>query len=164
MYDLAKFGHRGDFPVEDVCLFFGSGAHTAVQRALDREVGMSREEILEIGSAVNDAVPGIDEEEVQDRQQLPPDHALQRRTYRFGSLWHDAAGFFGALSQYFDYLFQFGQHEEPSVTQKRLPAELRITVRRKPLTIKSYIFYMERTPFVYRRGDFSAHMPPPGSS
>lgn len=100
----------------------------------------------------------------QDRQQLPPDHALQRRTYRFGSLWHDAAGFFGALSQYFDYLFQFGQHEEPSVTQKRLPAELRITVRRKPLTIKSYIFYMERTPFVYRRGDLSAHMPPPGSS
>ena len=64
-YALAKFGHRGDFPVEDVCLFFGSGAHTAVQRALAREAGMSREEILEIGSAVNGAVPGIDEEEVQ---------------------------------------------------------------------------------------------------
>ena len=63
-YALAKFGHRSDFPVEDVCLFFGSGAHTAVQRALAREAGMSREEILEIGSAVNGAVPGIDENEV----------------------------------------------------------------------------------------------------
>ena len=51
-YALAQFGHRGDFPVEDVCLFFGSGAHTAVQRALAREAGMGREEILEIGSAV----------------------------------------------------------------------------------------------------------------
>ena len=64
-YALAKFGHRSDFPVDDVCLFFGSGAHTAVQRALAREAGMSREEILEIGSAVSGAVPGIDEDEVQ---------------------------------------------------------------------------------------------------
>ena len=63
-YALAKFGHRSDFPVEDVCLFFGSGAHTAVQRALAREAGMSREEILGIGSAVNGAFPGIDENEV----------------------------------------------------------------------------------------------------
>ena len=64
-YALAKFGHRSDFPVDDVCLFFGSGAHTAIQRALAREAGMSREEILEIGSAVSGAVPGIDEDEVQ---------------------------------------------------------------------------------------------------
>lgn len=64
-YAMAQFGHRSDFPREDGCLFFGSGAHTAIQRALAREAGMSREEILGIGSAVSGAVPGIDENEVQ---------------------------------------------------------------------------------------------------
>ena len=63
-YAMAKFGHRCDFPIEDGCLFFGSGAHTAIQRALAREAGMDRDRILQIGSAKNSAVPGIDEEEV----------------------------------------------------------------------------------------------------
>ena len=63
-YAMAKFGHRSDFPTEDGCLFFGSGAHTAIQRALAREAGMDRDEILKIGSAKNSVVPGIDEDEV----------------------------------------------------------------------------------------------------
>lgn len=63
-YAMGKFGHRHDFPREDGCLFFGSGAHTAVQRALAREAGMDRKQILQIGSAANSVVPGIDEEEV----------------------------------------------------------------------------------------------------
>ena len=63
-YAMAKFGHRSNFTTVEGCHFFGSGAHTAIQRALAREAGMSLEEILQIGSAQNGAVPGIDEEEV----------------------------------------------------------------------------------------------------
>ena len=63
-YAMGVFGHKSDFPREDGCLFFGSGAHTAVQRALAREAGMDRARILQIGSAANRAVPGIDEDEV----------------------------------------------------------------------------------------------------
>ncbi len=63
-YAMGKLGHRCDFPREDVCSFFGSGAHTAVQRALAREAGMSRSEVLAIGSASNSVVPGIEEDEV----------------------------------------------------------------------------------------------------
>ncbi len=63
-YAMAKFGHRSDFTTVEGCHFFGSGAHTAIQRALAREAGMSLDEILQIGSAQNGAVPGIDEEEV----------------------------------------------------------------------------------------------------
>ena len=63
-YAMGRFGHRSDFPREDGCLFFGSGAHTAVQRALAREAGMDRAQILQIGSAQSCAVPGIDEDEV----------------------------------------------------------------------------------------------------
>ena len=59
-YAMAKFGHRSDFPTEDGCLFFGSGAHTAIQRALAREAGMDRDRILQIGSVKNNAVPGIE--------------------------------------------------------------------------------------------------------
>ena len=63
-YAMGKFGHRSDFPIEDGCAFFGSGAHTAIQRALAREAGMDRGEVLKIGSASNSVVPGIDEKEV----------------------------------------------------------------------------------------------------
>ena len=58
-YAMGRFGHRSDFPREDGCLFFGSGAHTAVQRALAREAGMDRARILQIGSAQSCIVPGI---------------------------------------------------------------------------------------------------------
>lgn len=64
-YAMGLFGHRSDFTREDGCMFFGSGAHTAIQRALAREAGMERAQILQIGSAANCSVPGIDEEEVK---------------------------------------------------------------------------------------------------
>ena len=63
-YAMKTHGHRHDFETADGCLFFGSGAHTAIQRALALEAGMDREEILQIGSAVSGEVPGIDESEV----------------------------------------------------------------------------------------------------
>ena len=64
-YAMGLFGHRSDFTREDGCLFFGSGAHTAIQRALARESGMDRRDILRIGSDKNTELPGIDEAEVQ---------------------------------------------------------------------------------------------------
>ena len=63
-YAMGRFGHRSDFSTEDGRLFFGSGAHTAIQRALAREAGMERGELLRIGSATNSIIPGIDESEV----------------------------------------------------------------------------------------------------
>ena len=63
-YAMAECGHRHDFTTADGCLFFGSGAHTAIQRALAREAGMDRARILQIGSAANAPVPGINETEV----------------------------------------------------------------------------------------------------
>ena len=63
-YAMGLCGHRSDFTTADGCLFFGSGAHTAIQRALAREAGMDRAQILRIGSDQNTAVPGIDEDEV----------------------------------------------------------------------------------------------------
>ena len=63
-YAMKTHGHRHDFETADGCLFFGSGAHTAIQRALALEAGMDREEILQIGSAVSGEVTGIDESEV----------------------------------------------------------------------------------------------------
>lgn len=63
-YAMKMHGHRHDFMNADGRLFFGSGAHTAVQRALALESGMDRDKILQIGSAKNSEVPGIDESEV----------------------------------------------------------------------------------------------------
>ena len=63
-YAMKVHGHRHDYVNADGCLFFGSGAHTAVQRALALEAGMDRDKILQIGSAKNSEVPGIDESEV----------------------------------------------------------------------------------------------------
>ena len=63
-YAMKMHGHRHDFMNADGRLFFGSGAHTAIQRALALEAGMDRDKILQIGSAKNSEVPGIDEAEV----------------------------------------------------------------------------------------------------
>lgn len=63
-YAMKMHGHRHDFMNADGRLFFGSGAHTAIQRALALEAGMDRDAILQIGSASNGEVPGIDESEV----------------------------------------------------------------------------------------------------
>ena len=64
-YAMAAHGHRSDFTTEDGRLLFGSGVHTAIQRALALEAGMDRAALLAIGGEKNTAVAGIDEEEVQ---------------------------------------------------------------------------------------------------
>ena len=43
------------------------------------------------------------------------------------------AGVFGALSQYFDHLFQFGQHEESSLISSSTIAAASPTCRRQGL-------------------------------
>lgn len=61
-YAMGIHGRRHDFKREDGCRLFGSGVHTAIQRALAMEAGMPREELVRIGADQNSAVPGIDEE------------------------------------------------------------------------------------------------------
>ena len=43
-YAMKTHGHRHDFEIADGCLFFGSGAHTAIQRALALEAGIKNYE------------------------------------------------------------------------------------------------------------------------
>ena len=64
-YAMAQHGHKHDFTREEGCFIFGSGIHTAIQRALAIESGLSAEKAMLIGADQNAAVPGIDEEEVQ---------------------------------------------------------------------------------------------------
>ena len=61
-YAMGIHGRRHDFKREDGCRLFGSGVHTAIQRALAMEAGMPREELVRIGADENSAVPGIDED------------------------------------------------------------------------------------------------------
>lgn len=63
-YAMEIHGHRHDFKPEEGCCFFGSGIHTAIQRALSYEAGMPLSELTKIGSERNAAVPGIDEDTV----------------------------------------------------------------------------------------------------
>ena len=64
-YAMAKCGHRHDYVKEDGYRFFGSGVHTAIQRALAKEKGADNAELLRIGIEANKPFPGIDEDEVQ---------------------------------------------------------------------------------------------------
>ena len=62
---MAECGHRHDFTKEDGKRMFGSGAHTALQRALAMEAGLDDDARLrQIGTPELMTVPGIDEAEV----------------------------------------------------------------------------------------------------
>ena len=64
-YAMKQCGHRHDFVRADGMRMFGSGAHTALQRALAMEAGMEDEEKLRlIGTPACPAAPGIEEAEV----------------------------------------------------------------------------------------------------
>ena len=67
-YAMAQHGHKHDFTREEGCLIFGSGIHTAIQRALAIESGLSADEAMLIGADQNTALPGIDEEAAAMRQ------------------------------------------------------------------------------------------------
>ena len=61
-YAMEKCGHRHDYVYADGMRMFGSGAHTALQRALAMEAGERDPAALRrIGSAEMMTVPGIDE-------------------------------------------------------------------------------------------------------
>ena len=49
-FALEKFGHRHDFSAEETCAFFGSGALSAIMRALAAENGVGFEGLLAIDS------------------------------------------------------------------------------------------------------------------
>lgn len=56
-HSMAHFGHRADFSAGQVCMFFGSGARTAIARALATEAGMSAPEIELIGTPEEPQLP-----------------------------------------------------------------------------------------------------------
>ena len=65
-YALARCGHKHDFTREQCKELFGSGVHTALQRALSIEAGEQDQEILRlIGTPQRMTVPGIDEKEIE---------------------------------------------------------------------------------------------------
>ena len=65
-YAMEKCGHRHDYVYADGMRMFGSGAHTALQRALAMEAGETDPAALRrIGSAEMMTVPRIDEKEVE---------------------------------------------------------------------------------------------------
>ena len=64
-YAMGVCGHRHDYVRADGMKMFGSGAHTALQRALAMEAGETDPiRLRRIGSEEMMTVPGIDEEEV----------------------------------------------------------------------------------------------------
>lgn len=64
-YAMERCGHRHDFTVADGRRMFGSGAHTALQRALAMEQGETDDaRLLRIGTPDCMTVPGIEEAEV----------------------------------------------------------------------------------------------------
>ena len=65
-YALDRCGHKHDFTREQCKELFGSGVHTALQRALSIEAGEQDQEILRlIGTPQRMTVPGIDEKEIE---------------------------------------------------------------------------------------------------
>lgn len=65
-YALKQCGHRHDFTRDQCRELFGSGVHTALQRALAIEAGEEDPEMLRlIGTPRRMTVPGIDEKEIE---------------------------------------------------------------------------------------------------
>lgn len=68
---MKETGHKSDFTRENTALFFGSAVHVAIQRALLYESGVTEEkELLAVGTAGHETVPGISEEEVNRIQEI----------------------------------------------------------------------------------------------
>ena len=52
-FALEEFGHRHDYSAEETCAFFGSGALSAIMRALAAEAGLSETQLLRIDSVTS---------------------------------------------------------------------------------------------------------------
>ena len=74
-HSLSRFGHRGDFTSEETCRFFGSGARTAVMRALLAESGASNEMIGLAGTPDAPELPISDSEVVEILRYYKPWYA-----------------------------------------------------------------------------------------
>ena len=70
-YAMERCGHRHDYRREDGMRMFGSGVHTALQRALAMEAGETLDENLrQIGTPGHLTVPGIEEAEVSRIEEI----------------------------------------------------------------------------------------------
>ena len=84
-YAMARCGHRHDFVREDGMRMFGSGVHTALQRALAMEAGLQDEEQLRrIGTPALTTVPGIEEAEVARIEAVYRPYYLEHSMERTG--------------------------------------------------------------------------------
>lgn len=84
-YAMAQCGHRHDFTGSDGRRMFGSGAHTALQRALAMEAGEQDDAALRrIGTPDMMTVPGVDEEEVSRIEAVFRPHYLVHSMDRTG--------------------------------------------------------------------------------
>lgn len=84
-YALGRCGHRHDFTLEDTKRLFGSGVHTAIQRALSMEAGNDEESyLIRIGTPGFMTVPGIDENEVAAIEQVFRPYYLEHSLDRTG--------------------------------------------------------------------------------
>ena len=84
-YAMDQCGHRHDFTGADGRRMFGSGAHTALQRALAMEAGEQDDASLRrIGTPDMMTVPGVDEEEVSRIEAVFRPHYLVHSMDRTG--------------------------------------------------------------------------------
>lgn len=84
-YAMGLCGHRHDYTREDGCRMFGSGAHTALQRALAMEAGITDPaELRRIGTPEMMTVPGIDEAEAAKIEEVFRPHYLKHSMDRTG--------------------------------------------------------------------------------
>ena len=84
-YAMGRCGHRNDFTRKDGFRMFGSGAHTALQRALAMEAGIDDSaELRRIGTPGFMTVAGIDEAEVARIEEVFRPHYLVHSMDRTG--------------------------------------------------------------------------------
>ena len=84
-YAMNLGGHRHNYTREDTALMFGSGAHTALQRALSMEAGLTDPSRLrQIGTADRMTAPGIDEAEVKRIEDVFRPYYLEHSMDRTG--------------------------------------------------------------------------------
>ena len=84
-YAMGRCGHRNDFTRKDGFRMFGSGAHTALQRALAMEAGIDDSaELRRIGTPGFMTVAGIDEAEVARIEKVFRPHYLEHSMDKTG--------------------------------------------------------------------------------
>lgn len=84
-YAMQQCGHRHDFTGNDGRRMFGSGAHTALVRALAMESGIDDDAVLRrIGTSQETPFPGFDEKEVSRIEEVFRPYYLEHSMDRTG--------------------------------------------------------------------------------